>query len=156
MFELSQGHIAYFKYKHVVLNNDSCRSKYSLPIKDWLNWIEKICVVHKRYATSIFHIWPRKNNWLSVLVLYAAFNTVSVISRFVLGKLSVLLVHLSWHQLYHGLSWVSYQYYWSIYPDTSQPVSRNADPATLSKKLLPFLNYLVWPGRVSDRRPPTP
>ena len=29
-------------------------------------------------------------------------------------------------QLYHGVYWVSYQYYWSIYPDTSQPVSRYA------------------------------
>ena len=26
-------------------------------------------------------------------------------------------------QLYHGISWVSYQYYWSIYPDTSQSVT---------------------------------
>ena len=25
-------------------------------------------------------------------------------------------------QLYHGISWVSYQYYWSIYPDNSQSV----------------------------------
>ena len=25
-------------------------------------------------------------------------------------------------QLYHGVSWVSYQNYWSIYPDTSQLV----------------------------------
>ena len=25
-------------------------------------------------------------------------------------------------QLYQGVSWVSYQYYWSIYPDISQSV----------------------------------
>ena len=25
-------------------------------------------------------------------------------------------------QLYHGVSWISYQYYWSNYPDTSQSV----------------------------------
>ena len=25
-------------------------------------------------------------------------------------------------QLYHGLSWVSYQYYWSLYPGTSKSV----------------------------------
>ena len=29
-------------------------------------------------------------------------------------------------QLYHGVSWVSYQYYWSIYPDTSQSVVMRA------------------------------
>ena len=25
-------------------------------------------------------------------------------------------------KLYHGVSWVSYQYYWSVHPDTSQSV----------------------------------
>ena len=35
---------------------------------------------------------------LIVFVFYAAFNYVSVISRRFLGKLSVILVHWSWHQ----------------------------------------------------------
>ena len=38
---------------------------------------------------------------IDCLVFHAAFNTMSA---------------------YHGVSWVSYQYYWSIYPDTSQSV----------------------------------
>ena len=36
-------------------------------------------------------------------------------------------------QLYHGVSWVRYRYFWSIYPDTSQSVVR-LNPATQSAK----------------------
>ena len=35
--------------------------------------------------------------YIEYLVFYAAFNIVQVISRRYLGKLPVLLVHLSWH-----------------------------------------------------------
>ena len=44
----------------------------------------------------------------------------------------VYLLLLTFVQLYNGVSWVRYQYYWSDYPE--QPVSRNDNPATLSAK----------------------
>ena len=37
-------------------------------------------------------------------------------------------------QLYHSIYWLSYQFYWSIYPDTSQSVAKLINPATLSDK----------------------
>ena len=40
---------------------------------------------------------------------------------------------LAMFQLYHSISWVSYQFYWSIYPDTKDS-SLNANLAILSAK----------------------
>ena len=40
----------------------------------------------------------RKYPWLIVLVFYTTINNSLVISRRVLGKLPVLLVHLFWHK----------------------------------------------------------
>ena len=69
-------------------------------------------------------------DWL--LSVLRRFQHFSVMSRRFLGKLPVVLVHLFWHL----------------------PVSRNAQREALSAKLLPFLRYLVWPGRGSNPRPP--
>ena len=44
-------------------------------------------------------------------------------------------------QLYHGVSYVSYQYYWSIHPNTSESVVMLI--AKEEKPTLPVLKYLV-------------
>ena len=66
------------------------------------------------------------------------------------GRLFVDLIFAKWQwsdpgpfeplvQLYHGFSWVSYQYYWSIYPDTSQSVVMLAPQPRAPKKAIPTI-----------------
>ena len=60
-------------------------------------------------------------------------------------------------QLYHGVPWVSYQYYWSIYPEPASqtqclPCNHERQGC---KPLLPLLKYFISPGRGSNPRHPT-
>ena len=50
-------------------------------------------------------------------------------------------------QLYHGVSWVSYQYYWSIYSVTSQSVEMLTPQPRAQRRAAITTNSLVWPDR---------
>ena len=95
-------------------------------------------VTEKRGA-HLPHVYMRVFDWfIDCMVLIAAFNNLSFISRHFLGKLPALLVHLSWHH----------------------PASRNSNPFNPERKggqsLIPFSKALVWPERGLNQRPSAP